>query len=88
MLAFWREINERPGDCPGASRPFPDAGKAQYTWCMPMHEKKEGWESMRSGHVHSEVLIIPEVGRVWERVDGGSGGADGMPDYSACFQGF
>lgn len=99
MLAFWDGLEIRPGDAPGASRPFPAPG-AEPAWAAALAggPSREDWSAdavLSYAEEHGKPAPLYRVDAPWEDVDpvrNAAAGAllalVGMPHYDTVFQGF
>lgn len=78
MLAFWKRIRVRPGDEPGAARPFPrDAPWAQ-TLLSP---------AIGTGHNQATEVAPCPVAPVYVQIKNRQPWQGGIPEYDQVFQG-
>ena len=78
MLAFWPDIETRPGEAPGAARPPPVRGLD----VPPPTKAERGAGGQRRGRAVRPARVAP----VWETLAGAP--AEGLlPSYDECFVG-
>jgi hypothetical protein len=91
MLAFWKDIQLRPSDTPGAARPWPmeSSNKPLPSWAAKLDANLDHDGSPINGpHSWQDPLSI---GAVYQDLDGRKltkTGTDAMPEYEQVFQGF
>lgn len=89
MLAFWKDIQVRPSDVPGAARPWPVSNKDKP---LPLWAAK--LNAVVKDVMHSSTTPIWQeplpIGAIYEDLDGRSLDKTDMemPEYEQVFQGF
>ena len=87
MFAFWKEIQVRDGDHPGAARLFPLDNR---DWSQKLREAKRVDECAADNNLTTTINSRPiHLNKVYETLDGEPWKRMmGLPDYGQVFQGF
>lgn len=90
MFAFWKHIDVRWEDNPGAARPFPLTSK--HKWVNQLLFKDAETSSIKNAdkiRTNMRESLPIEISCVYETLEGDSWTKDmGMPEYDQVFQGF
>ena len=81
MLAFWKKIDSRAGETPGAARPWPKDRVWAQELGQPIESTSDEHIGTRTGVVEARYIYQDLNGKPWTR-------RMGMPEYDQVYQGF